>query len=413
MGAIKDAMNKTMPAKILIVDDMPDNIRLLTSILSRKGFELISAYSGSMALETLQNFHPDLILLDVNMPGMSGYDLCEVIKQNKFTKDIPIIFISALHDIQNVVHGFALGGVDYITKPFQLEEVIARVNTHVSLHKLRKQLQTENQSLQDQIQQKFNIDRSLYDDLSKAVQNNELEIYYQPIIKIDSGKIDGFEALLRWNHPQRGRVSPADFIPIAEQTGLIHTIGAWVAQRSMFQLSRWHLDFPHVMVSINVAGNQLLDPGFVGTIKNYINLSGVPPTKIKLEITESAIITDVDRAIRQLQELKGLGVKICLDDFGIGYSSLSRVQDFPIDVIKIDRTFIQQKNWTIANIIALLADSLDLEIIAEGIETSDQLVKLRAMGCDYAQGYLFSVPLSTADATNLLANGFLAGHFLA
>ncbi|NJK88837.1 MAG: response regulator, partial [Myxococcales bacterium] len=118
-------MNKFIPARILIVDDMPDNIRLLTSILSRKGFELISAYSGQMALESLENVCPDLILLDVNMPGMSGYDLCEIIKQNKLTKDIPIIFISALHDSQNVVHGFALGGVDYITKPFQLEEVVA------------------------------------------------------------------------------------------------------------------------------------------------------------------------------------------------------------------------------------------------------------------------------------------------
>jgi EAL domain-containing protein (putative c-di-GMP-specific phosphodiesterase class I) len=402
-------MSRFTTGKILIVDDMPDNVRLLSSILSRKGFELISAYSGQMALESLQNVQPDLILLDINMPGMSGYDLCEIIKQNKLTKDIPIIFISALHDIQNVVHGFALGGVDYITKPFQLEEVIARVNTHISLHQLRRQLQIENQSLQDQIQEKYNIDRDLYDDLSHAIQNNELELYYQPIIKIDSGNIDGFEALLRWNHPKRGRVSPIDFIPIAEQTGLINSIGAWVAKRSMFQLSRWHLNYPHVIVSINVSGHQLLDPGFVSMIKKDIDSSGVPPTQIKLEITESAIITDVDRAIKLLHDLKSVGVKICLDDFGIGYSSLSRVQDFPIDVIKIDRTFLQQKNWTIANIISLLADSLNLEVIAEGIETGDQLAKLRAMGCEYGQGYLFSVPLSTVDATNLLAKGVRLG----
>ncbi len=402
-------MSRFTTGKILIVDDMPDNVRLLSSILSRKGFELISAYSGQMALESLQNVQPDLILLDINMPGMSGYDLCEIIKQNKLTKDIPIIFISALHDIQNVVHGFALGGVDYITKPFQLEEVIARVNTHISLHQLRRQLQIENQSLQDQIQEKYNIDRDLYDDLSHAIQNNELELYYQPIIKIDSGNIDGFEALLRWNHPKRGRVSPIDFIPIAEQTGLINSIGAWVAKQSMFQLSRWHLNYPHVIVSINVSGHQLLDPGFVSMIKKDIDSSGVPPTQIKLEITESAIITDVDRAIKLLHDLKSVGVKICLDDFGIGYSSLSRVQDFPIDVIKIDRTFLQQKNWTIANIISLLADSLNLEVIAEGIETGDQLAKLRAMGCEYGQGYLFSVPLSTVDATNLLAKGVRLG----
>ncbi len=402
-------MSRFTTGKILIVDDMPENVRLLSSILSRKGFELISAYSGQMALESLQNVQPDLILLDINMPGMSGYDLCEIIKQNKLTKDIPIIFISALHDIQNVVHGFALGGVDYITKPFQLEEVIARVNTHISLHQLRRQLQIENQSLQDQIQEKYNIDRDLYDDLSHAIQNNELELYYQPIIKIDSGNIDGFEALLRWNHPKRGRVSPIDFIPIAEQTGLINSIGAWVAKQSMFQLSRWHLNYPHVIVSINVSGHQLLDPGFVSMIKKDIDSSGVPPTQIKLEITESAIITDVDRAIKLLHDLKSVGVKICLDDFGIGYSSLSRVQDFPIDVIKIDRTFLQQKNWTIANIISLLADSLNLEVIAEGIETGDQLAKLRAMGCEYGQGYLFSVPLSTVDATNLLAKGVRLG----
>jgi len=405
-------MNRFAPAKILIVDDMPDNVRLLVNILSRKGFELIPAYSGKMALEILQTVYPDLILLDVNMPEMSGYDLCEIIKQTKPIRDIPIIFISALNDIENVVHGFAIGGVDYITKPFQLEEVIARVNTHVSLHQLRKQLQVENQSLQSKIQQQFNIDRELYEDLSQAIPNQELELYYQPIVQISNGKITGFEALLRWNHPQRGRVPPDEFIPIAEQTGLINSIGTWVAQQSMLQLSRWHPVYPHIMMSINVAGNQLLDPSFVKVIKNSIAISGVPPTQIKLEITESAIITDVDRAIQQLQELKNLGVNICLDDFGIGYSSLSRVQDFPIDVIKIDRTFIKQKNWVIANIVSLLADSLNVAVIAEGIETTEQLTKLRAMGCEYGQGFLFSPPLATIDATNLLAQGFLAGQFL-
>ncbi len=405
-------MNKFAPAKILIVDDMPDNVRLLINILSRRGFELIPAYSGKMALEILQTVHPDLILVDVSMPEMSGYELCEIIKQTKPIRDIPIIFISALYDVQNIVHGFAIGGVDYITKPFQLEEVIARVNTHVSLHQLRKQLQIENQSLQFQIQQQFNIDRELFEDLSQAIQNQELELYYQPIVQINNGKITGFEALLRWNHPQRGRVPPDEFIPIAEQTGLINSIGAWVAQRSMLQLSRWHLAYPHIMMSINVAGNQLLDPSFVNVIQNSIAISGVPPTQIKLEITESAIITDVDRAIKQLQELKNLGVNICLDDFGIGYSSLSRVQDFPIDVIKIDRTFIKQKNWVIANIVSLLADSLNVAVIAEGIETTEQLTKLRAMGCEYGQGFLFSPPLATIDATNLVAQGFLAGQFL-
>jgi EAL domain-containing protein (putative c-di-GMP-specific phosphodiesterase class I) len=180
----------------------------------------------------------------------------------------------------------------------------------------------------------------------------------------------------------------------------------------MLQLSRWHPAYPHIMMSINVAGNQLLDPSFVKVIKNGIAISGVPPTQIKLEITESAIITDVDRAIKQLKELKNLGVNICLDDFGIGYSSLSRVQDFPIDVIKIDRTFIKQKNWVIANIVSLLADSLNVAVIAEGIETTEQLTKLRAMGCEYGQGFLFSPPLATIDATNLLAQGFLAGQFL-
>ncbi|MCA1903880.1 MAG: EAL domain-containing protein [Cyanobacteria bacterium KgW148] len=401
-------MNKFSSAKILIVDDMPDNARLLMNILSRKGFELICAYSGQMALELLQTVTPDLILLDVNMPGMSGYDLCEIIKQNRSIKDIPVIFISALHDLQNIVHGFALGGVDYITKPFQLEEVLARVNTHVSLHQLRKQLQIENQSLQSQLQQQLNIDQNLYEDLSKAIQRQELELYYQPIVCIDNGKIDGFEALLRWHHSRRGRVSPVEFIPLAEQTGLINSIGAWVAQESMVQLSRWHLNYPHIMISINVAGNQLLDPNFFSIIEKGINTTGVCPAQVKLEITESAIITDVDRAIQQLQQLRSLGLKICLDDFGIGYSSLSRVQDFPIDVIKIDRSFIQQKNWTIAHIIALLADSLNVCTIAEGIETVEQLKKLREMGCDYAQGFLFSTPLNALDATNLIAKGSLA-----
>ncbi|MFN3361091.1 MAG: EAL domain-containing protein [Pseudanabaenaceae cyanobacterium] len=405
-------MSKFSPAKILVVDDMPDNVRLLTNILARRGFELISAYSAQMALELLQSVLPDLILLDVSMPGMSGYELCQILKLDARLKDIPIIFISALNDIQDVVHGFSLGAVDYITKPFQIEEVIARVNTHISLYRLQRQLLVENQTLQTKIQEYFNIDRDLYNDLCQAVPNQELEIYYQPIVCILDNKISGFEALLRWQHPKRGRVSPVDFIPIAEQTGLINNIGAWVAQRSMLQLSLWHKIYPQLMVSINVAGSQLLDPQFIAVIENGLNVTGVSPSQIKLEITESDIITDVDRAIYQLQQLRELGVKICLDDFGIGYSSLSRVQEFPIDVIKIDRTFIQQKNWIIANIIHLLADSLGVEVIAEGIETVEQLTKVRTMGCDYGQGFLFSPPLPVKAATDLLAQGFLEGQFL-
>lgn len=405
-------MSKFSPAKILVVDDMPDNVRLLTNILARRGFELISAYSAQMALELLQSVLPDLILLDVSMPGMSGYELCEILKLDARLKDIPIIFISALNDIQDVVHGFSLGAVDYITKPFQIEEVIARVNTHISLYRLQRQLLVENQTLQTKIQEQFNIDRDLYNDLCQAVPNQELEIYYQPIVCILDNKISGFEALLRWQHPKRGRISPVDFIPIAEQTGLINNIGAWVAQRSMLQLSLWHKIYPQLMVSINVAGSQLLDPQFIAVIENGLNVTGVSPSQIKLEITESDIITDVDRAIHQLQQLRELGVKICLDDFGIGYSSLSRVQEFPIDVIKIDRSFIQQKNWIIANIIHLLADSLGVEVIAEGIETVEQLTKVRTMGCDYGQGFLFSPPLPVKAATDLLAQGFLEGQFL-
>ncbi|MCS6958842.1 MAG: EAL domain-containing protein [Pseudanabaenaceae cyanobacterium SKYGB_i_bin29] len=402
-------MSKFSPAKILIVDDMPDNVRLLTNILSRKGFELIAAYSAQMALQLLQSVLPDLILLDVNMPGMSGYELCETLKLDDRLKSIPIIFISALNDIQDVVHGFSLGAVDYITKPFQIEEVIARVNTHISLYRLQRQLLVENQTLQTKIQERFNIDRDLYNDLCQAIPNQELEIYYQPIVSIADNKISGFEALLRWQHPTRGKVSPGEFIPIAEQTGLINNMGAWVAQRSMLQLSRWHSAYPQLMVSINVAGSQLLDPQFINVIENGLSITGVSPSQIKLEITESDIITDVDRAINQLQQLRELGVKVCLDDFGIGYSSLSRVQEFPIDVIKIDRTFIKQKNWVIANIIQLLADSLGVEVIAEGIETVEQLTKVRGIGCDYGQGFLFSPPLPVKEATDLLAQVFLPG----
>ncbi len=247
-------------------------------------------------------------------------------------------------------------------------------------------------------------------DLRRAVDLGELELHYQPIIELAEGRLRGFEALLRWRQPERGLVAPADFIDFAEETGLILQIGWWVFEQASLQLQRWHQTLPEagdLTMSINLSPRQLRQPQLVERMGQLLESMGLPPGLLVLEITENALIEDGDAAVRLLQDLKQHGFQIALDDFGTGYSSLSYLHRFPVDLVKIDRSFVAQMGETghhdeIVKAILSLAHILGLSVTAEGVETSEQLGLLRALGCECAQGYLIGRPATAELSTQLI-----------
>jgi len=249
-------------------------------------------------------------------------------------------------------------------------------------------------------------------DLRQASLRGEFQIYYQPIVSLRTGKVTSFEALLRWNHPERGIVPPDDFIPLAEETKLILPIGLWVVRTAAEQLRTWQTEFwmnPPLAISVNLSCRQFFQPDLVYQVERALLETGLAPGCLKMEITESAIMEQVESASSALTRLKSLGIKLAMDDFGKGYSSLSYLHQFPFDTLKIDRSFISRigpagENTEIVRTIISLARGLGLDVVAEGVETADQLNHLRDLGCHYGQGYLFSRPLTADAAAALLAD---------
>lgn len=260
--------------------------------------------------------------------------------------------------------------------------------------------------------------RSLFrleNDLRKAVDREELELHYQPLMDLQTGTLMGFEALARWKHSERGYVSPAEFIPLAEETGLIIPIGRWAIEEACRQLAEWRRLFgsaaDHLSMGVNVSGIQFTRDNLAKVVTDALVRSGIPGDRLKLEITESALVENPDLANQVLRELKNLNVRLALDDFGTGYSSLSYLQRFPIDVLKIDRSFITdmlavQDNYKIVNVILALARNLGKSTVAEGIETEELAETLRALGCHEGQGFHFSKGLSANDSTEFVRTAF-------
>jgi diguanylate cyclase (GGDEF)-like protein len=596
---------------ILIVDDTLENLRLLSMILKREGYSVRKALNGAMALTAAQTMPPDLILLDIMMPGLNGYQVCQELKANPQTAKIPIVFLSALSDGNDKVQAFTLGAADYITKPFQMEEVLARVRNQLALRdaEIRNQLlntqleqrvkertaqlEATNQELQqeiaerqllqsqllemayydrltglpnqalfikrleqaiaraqsettyrfavltldcdrfrmvndslghrigdqlllavarrlatmlyqnqghtlarlggdefailledltasdgvtdvaDQIQrllvQPFQLEQHevfinasigiavggsqynkpehlLWDadtalhrakdagkaryevfnpamheaalqllrletDLRRAVNHQEFVAHYQPIVDLISGKITGFEALVRWQHPDRGLISPGVFVPIAEEVGLIGQIGIGVLREACNQLHQWHrleLQDKLLSMSVNLSAQQFAQPDLVKQIDQVLAETQVSPDCLKLEITESAIMDNPRSAASILQQLRDRKIQLGIDDFGTGYSSLSYLNSFPVDTLKVDRSFVRQMNGSpetlgLTPLIINIAHTMGMTVTAEGIETPQQLEQLRSLNCNFGQGYLFAKPLEATQATQLIA----------
>ncbi|HEX8915506.1 MAG TPA: EAL domain-containing protein, partial [Humisphaera sp.] len=245
-------------------------------------------------------------------------------------------------------------------------------------------------------------------DLRRAADRGELLLYFQPIVSLATGALDGFEALVRWRRDGRV-VGPADFIPVAEDTGLIVPVGAWVLRAACRQLAAWAAAHPQrpVTMAINVSRRQLADARFVPLVRAVLAETAVDPAAVKLEITESVIMDDTEAARATLAALKACGVRLSMDDFGTGYSSLSCLHRFPIDVLKVDRSFIvnlegRRDAAAVVSAIVGLARNLGMTVVAEGLETPEQVAFLQAVDCDYGQGYYFAKPLSAEDAERML-----------
>ncbi len=246
-------------------------------------------------------------------------------------------------------------------------------------------------------------------DLRRALQREEFRVFYQPIVSTESRQVRGFEALVRWEHPEQGLLAPVRFMPVAEETGLVIPIDQWVLRQACAQLREWQQEFPMnplLSISVNLSGKQFAHPDLCDKVRAILDETGVIPLSVKLEITESSLVENPDAAAQILRQLKELGVRISLDDFGTGYSSLSYLHRFPIDVLKIDRSFVNRmsvsKNSEIVRTIITLAINLGMEVIAEGVETEDQVAQLTSMRCDYVQGYLFSQPIRDTAIHELL-----------
>ena len=247
-------------------------------------------------------------------------------------------------------------------------------------------------------------------DLRRAIERMEFLIHYQPIVSLVTGRVTGFEALVRWQHPQRGLLSPAKFVLVAEETGLLSLIDQWVMREACRQTQQWSeqisLDFP-LSISINLANKQFTQPHLIEQISQVLHETSLDASCLKLEITENVIMEIDQTAAATLSQLKALGIRLAIDDFGTGYSSLSRLHHFPIDELKIDRSFVSKigadrDNLEITETILTLAQKLGVNVTAEGIETASQLAQLRELKCAYGQGYFFSRPLPCVAAEALI-----------
>ncbi len=595
---------------ILIIDDMADNLRVLSSILTREGYNVRKALNWQMALTATQTLLPDLILLDIMMPEVDGYEICQTFKAWELTADIPVIFISALDDVFDKVKAFKVGGVDYITKPFEFQEVLVRVQNQLALRSARLEILKLNVELEHRVKQRTGelekalqklqqeidsrqklqsqlLDIALHDsltglsnrvlfirrlenalnrakqesnyqfavlfldcdrfkvvndslghpvgdelliaiahrlqaclipvdtlarlggdefgillenitdiniaiqvaerilqqlslafqlsryevfmnasigiswgnkdydrpeyllrdadtamyrakaqgrakyhvfnpamhqeaiqllelenDLRRAIERREFLVYYQPIISLVTGRISGFEALVRWQHPIRGLVSPIEFIPVAEETGLINAINTWVLQSACHQISIWQ-HYPvtpePLTMSVNLSARLFLQPNLVEQIDRIIYENKINPAYLELEITESVIMENTDAIKIILQQLKQRKIKLIMDDFGTGYSSLSYLHSFPLNALKIDKSFVKRmqenkENMGLVPAMIGIANSMGMSAIAEGVETQEQLAQLRSLNCNFAQGYLFSKPIKQQLALELLTS---------
>lgn len=313
-----------------------------------------------------------------------------------------------------VAHLSSSIGIVLKTKGYQKAEDILR-DADIAMYRAKElgkaRFKVFNRKMHKVVFERLKIENELRD----AIDKEQLSLYYQPIVSVKNRRLDGFEALVRWNHPVDGVVSPIKFIPIAEEIGLILPLGRWVIQRACRDLASWRQlepDAKHLKVSVNISAKQFLQRDLADFIDETLKQAGLPPNVLRVELTETVIMEHANTAVEQLRRLKTIGVTVAIDDFGTGYSSLSYLQRFPIDCLKIDKSFIEglglvDENTEIVKTVLSLAKNLGIGVVAEGVEEESQLAQLNALSCDNAQGYLFSKPVAEDGAMALIRKYFI------
>lgn len=319
-------------------------------------------------------------------------------------------------EAHEVITTCSIGAAIFPFNDDNAESLLKKADAAMHYSKLHGQNQYHfyNPKMQQQGDSRLDIEM----DLHKAIENNEFRIYFQPKVNLSDWTMHAMEALIRWEHPVKGLIAPGEFISILEETGMIIQVGEWVLHKSCMLNKMWQDEgLPPLRIAVNVSALQFRQPGFVETVYKILDDSGLDPQYLELELTESCLIEDIDESIVVLSRLKEAGIHITIDDFGTGYSSLSYLCKLPIDTLKIDRSFVKdltinRENRSVITAIISFAHGLKKQIVAEGIETADQLVFLNAMRCSIAQGFLFSYPIPEQEFVELYRNGGRFGYLL-
>ncbi|MDD9267011.1 EAL domain-containing protein [Paenibacillus sp. GCM10023248] len=411
---------------VLIVSDSVELRENLLPVFERdEQFRVTGlAKHGNAALDDLLAGRPDLAVIDLAMPNLGGLTALQLIMNHS---PIPIVVLNTHtpESTMQTVQAMRMGAADYYHKdmlvgPSSHEMMISYflerckmavlngiqgvyespVNTAgIAEAALTDTLQVKRQQFQKRMDIEFH--------LRKAIANQEFYLVYQPVVDVYMNRIVGLESLIRWRNPSLGQVPPCDFIPVAEESGLIHEIGEWVLREACTQNKKWQdAGLPKLFVAVNLSRRQFNDSGLSVTIQKILEETGLQPKYLELEITESMSM-EVTLAADALSQLKGLGVHVAMDDFGTGYSSLGYLKDFPIDKLKIDQSFIKglkhrQVNAAIVNTVITMAKNLNLLVVAEGLESEEELQVLRDCGCRFVQGYYFSKPVQADHIEELL-----------
>ena len=408
--------------KILVIEDDELIRETLLQLLESHSYRVIVAENGRFGVQMALAEIPDLILCDVQMPELDGYDVLRTLRQNSLAATIPFIFLTAQSDKTDFRRGMELGADDFLTKPFTKAELLGAIDSRVSKRQTITQpltvaLHQAEARLKDLVNESTKVPTLCPEKLAleallrRALAQGEFQVYYQPQVNIATGQVIGAEALVRWQNPDRGIISPADFIPLAEETGLIIQIGEWVLLSACAQAASWlAAGFSPFTISVNLSARQLSDPELKARIVQILETTGLEPANLELEMTESALVENATVAGTTLNELKALGIRIAVDDFGTGYATLGYLKQFAFDSLKIDRIFVRNanedaQNSAITTAVILLGHSLKMTVIAEGVETEAELAFLKQHNCDIMQGYLFSRPEPAPIIESMLVAG--------
>lgn len=404
--------------KELITEKNKSNTKFALIYMDIDNFKHINDTLGHMSGDLFLKYISDILKSQVKAPDfaarLSGDEFAIIIENINDKNDvINRIQILLKHlrkpwmlDNQEFFISFSIGVAIYPEHGDTLSLLLK--NSDIAMYCVKKNMKDDYCFYSDNIQTENVKQIRMINELRHAIDNEEFALVYQPIIDLNSGKLIGVESLVRWIHPIKGVISPMEFIPLAEETGLIHEIGKWVLKTALFQKKTWEdQGYPHIKMSVNISGKRVTNDDLISEVRDLILKTNLNSEEIQLEVTETAVMEDINASTRVLKELRDMGVKIALDDFGTGYSSLTYLERLPIDIVKLDRTFIKgisnvgQSNVIVESVIKLTHD-LNLGIVAEGIETKDQLEFLKLNNCDYGQGYLFSKPVTEEEIEKLL-----------